>query len=321
MLRPTYSISMGSARVESDSSTDLISMRVDMTMNGAAGCFEAVLRSSGGLSVSRGDTITASLGYDDQETVFTGVVDGVDAGFQTIRVFGLNSTAKLMRNRANTYYEKQTCGAIVADMAGAAEVSTGEISDGLTLPFYTVDSAKTFHEHILDLGRRNGFDVFADSDDRLVFKAYESSSAATFTYGRDIIQVSRFEQEPVYKKVKVLGESPSSSQGDDSVHWLTKSPVLGESGDDNELLLQDASLRDTASAGTAAESLQGALAKSVVVVLDVVGTAAVKLDETVGLSSMPDSSVDGDYQVFRVGHFLSKSKGFTTSLHLLGQVE
>ena len=45
MLRPTYSLSMGSASVDQDSSTDLISLRVDMTMNGPAGCFEAVLRS------------------------------------------------------------------------------------------------------------------------------------------------------------------------------------------------------------------------------------------------------------------------------------
>lgn len=321
MLRPTYSLSIGSASVDQDSSTDLVSVRVDMTMNGAAGCFEAVLRSSGGLSVSRGDTITASLGYEDQENVFTGAVDGVDAGFQTLRVFGLNSIAKLMRNRANTYYEKQTCGAIVTDMAGTAEVTTGDVSDGLTLPFYTVDSSKTFHEHALDLARRNGFDLFADSDDALVFKAYESSSSTTFTYGKDVIHVSRFEQEPVYKKVKVLGESPSSSQGDDSVHWLTKSPVLGESGSDNELLVQDASLRDTDSAGTAASSIQGAFAKSVLVVVDVVGTATVKLNDTVELSDMPDSSVDGEYQVARVEHFLSKSKGFTSTLHLLGTAE
>ncbi|MDG7005705.1 MAG: hypothetical protein JRM86_02090 [Nitrososphaerota archaeon] len=321
MLRPTYSLSMGSASVDQDSSTDLISLRVDMTMNGPAGCFEAVLRSSGGLSVARGDTITASLGYEDRESVFTGTVDGVDAGFQTLRVFGLNSVSKMMRNRANTYYEKQTCGAIVTDMAGTAGVTVGDVSDGLTLPFYTVDSSKTFHGHALDLARRNGFDVFADSEDSLVFKAYESSSATTLAYGKDVIQVSRFEQEPVYKKVKVLGESPSSSQGDDAVHWLTKSPVLGESGSDNELLVQDASLRDTDSAGTAATSIQGALAKSVVVVVEVVGAAKVKLDDTVELSEMPDSSVNGEYQVVRVEHLLSKSRGFTTSLRLLGTAE
>src|SRR5271170_7785194 len=131
---------MGSASVDPDSSTDLISVRVDVSMNGPAGCFEAVLRSGGGLSVSRGDSITASLGYEDQETVFTGIVDGVDSGLDTFRVFGLNSLSKLMRNRANTFYEKQTCGAVVTDMAGTAEVSTGDVDDGLTLPFYTVDS-------------------------------------------------------------------------------------------------------------------------------------------------------------------------------------
>jgi len=321
MLRPSYSLSIGSASLDPDSSTDLISVRVDMTMNGQAGCFEAVLRSSGGLSVSKGDSITASLGYDDTETVFTGVVDGVDAGFHTLRVFGLNSISKMMRQRANSYYESQTCGAIVSDMAGTASVTEGDIEDGLTLPFYTVDSSKTFHEHTIDLARRNGFDVFANSDDELCFKAYESSSATTFEYGKDIIHVSRSEQEPLYKKVNVFGESPSSSQGDDSVHWLTKTAVKGESGSENELIVQDASLRDTDSVASAAEAIQGRFAKAVVVVLDVVGAATVKLDDTVEVSGAPDPSVNGEYQVVRVEHFLSKSRGFTSSLRLLGSVE
>ncbi|HUI01876.1 MAG TPA: hypothetical protein VLX56_09645 [Nitrososphaerales archaeon] len=312
---------MGSASLDPESSTDLLSVRVDMAMNGPAGCFEAVLRSGGGLSVARGDTVTASLGYDDQETVFTGVVDTVDARLHTLRVFGLNSLSKMMRNRANTFYESQTCGAIVTDMAGTADVSTGEVEDGLTLPFYTIDSSRTLQDHTLDLAKRNGFDVFANSDDELCFKAYESSSATTFEYGKDIISVSRLDQEPVYKGAKVFGESPSSSQGDDSVHWLTKSPVQGESGSDSKLIVQDVSVRDTDSAGTAAESISGRLAKSIVVLLDVVGDATVKLNDTVGISGTPDSTIDGEYQVVRVEHFLSKSKGFTTSFRLLGTSE
>ena len=321
MLKPSYSLSMGSESVDPDSSTDLVSVRVDASINGPAGCFEAILRSSGGLSVSRGDTITASLGYDDQENVFTGVVDVVDTSFNTVRVFGLNSLSKMMRNRANTAYESQTCGAIVTDMAGTAEVTTGTIDDGLTLPYYTVDSSKTFYDHTMELAKRNGFDVFSNSDDELMFKAYESSSATTFKYGKDIINVRKLDQEPVYKGAKVFGESPSSSQGDDSVHWLTKNPVQGEGGSGNEIIVHDASLKDTDSVGTAATSIQGMFAKSLVVLLDVVGTATVKLDDTVEVSDMPDSSIDGSYQVARVEHFLSKSKGFTSSLWLLGSPE
>ncbi len=321
MLKPSYSLSMGSASVDPDSSTDLISLRIDTSMNGPAGCFEAVLRSSGGLSVSRGDSITASLGYDDTENVFTGVVDVVDAGFHTVRVFGLNSIAKMMRRRANTSYESQTCGAIVSDMAGTAEVTPGDVEDGLTLPYYIVDSDMSFHEHTMRLARRNGFDVFANADDELCFKAYEASSATTFEYGKDVIHVSRLDQEPVYKGVKVFGESPSSSQGEDSIHWLTKTPVQGESGSGNELIVQDASLRDTDSAGSAAEAIQGRFSKSIAVILDVVGNAAVKLNDTVEISEMPDSSINGEYQVTRVEHFLAKSKGFTTSFRLLGSSE
>jgi phage protein D len=322
MLHPSYSVQIGSSSIDPDSSTDLISLRTDTSINGPAGCFEAVLRSGGSASASRGDSVTCSLGYDgDEENVFTGLVDAVDAGMHTVRVFGLNSLSKMMRQRANTFYESQTCGAIVSDMAGTAEVSTGDVDDGLTLPYYTVDSGKTFHEHTIELARRNGFDVFANSDDELCFKGYESSSATTFEYGKDIIQVGRLDGEPLYKAVKVFGESPSSSQGDDAVHWLTKSPVQGDSGSGNELIVQDASLKDTDSVGSAAEAIQGLFARSVVVLLEVVGTATVKLDDTVEVSGMPDSSIDGEYQVARVEHYLSKSRGFTTSFRLLGSSE
>jgi len=322
MLHPSYSVQIGSSSIDPDSSTDLISLRMDASMNGPAGCFEVVLRSAGGAGISRGDPITVSLGYDDdQETVFTGVVDVVDAGLHTVRIFGLNSVSKMMRKRANTVYESQTCGAIVSDMAGTADVSAGDVEDGLTLPFYTIDSSKTFHVHTMELARRCGFDVFANSDDELCFKAYESSSTTSFEYGKDIIEVFRLDQEPVYKGVKVFGESPSSSQGDDAVHWLTKTPVQGESGSDNELIVQDASLRDTDSVGSAAEAIKGMFARSVTVILDVVGSAAVKLNDTVEISGTPDSSIEGEYQVARVEHHLSKSGGFTTTLRLLASSE
>jgi phage protein D len=323
VLRPSYSVQIGSSSIDPDSSTDLISLRVDMTMNGPAGCAESVLRlGSGGLGVEKGDSVTVSIGYkDDLTDVFTGVVDVLNPGFHSARVFALNSVSKLMRSRGNNYYEGQTCGAIVSDLVSTAEVTAGDVEDGLTLPYYAVDHTKTSHEHVMDLAKRCGFDVFADSDDQLCFKKYKSSPATTFEYGKDILHARRLDQEPVYKTVKVFGESPSSSQGDETVHWLTKEAIKGESGSGNELIVQDAALRDTDGTGSVADSIQGRYASSVVVVLETVGNAAVKLDDTVAIAGMPESSIDGEYQVTRVEHLLSKSGGYTTSFRLLGTSE
>lgn len=321
MLHPSYKLQIGSESIDPDSSDDLISIRLSLDMDRAADCFDSHLRiRDQGFKFASDDAVSVSLGYKDKLTdVFKGLVDFVDLDFYSARVFGLNSISKLLRLRVDRFYEHQSCGAIVSDLANKAKVSTSNIEDGIQLPYYAVDSNKNAYEHIRELAERCGFEVYTTSDDKLAFKKYQASSPKTFEYAKNIIGVSKFDQDLIFEKVRVLGESPSGSKGADAAHWLTKKLVQGATGSGAELLVQDRAIRNTDSASSVAKARLERIKKAVEMVVDVVGDATVMLNDTVKIEGMPESSLNGEYQVRGVEHYLSKSKGFTTSLRLRGE--
>lgn len=320
MLHPSYKLQIGSETIDPSSADDLVGLRVSLDMSGRADSLHTTLRiRDQGFKFAKNDAVSVSLGYvDDLTDVYKGLVDSINLDFYSGRILALNSIWKLLRLRVDKFYEKQSCGAIVSDLAGVASVSTGAIQDGIQLPYYAADSRKSAYEHIHELAGKCGFDVFATPDDELTFKKYQSSSPKTFEYGKDIISVSHFDQEPVFKSVRVFGESPSSSKGSDTAHWLTKQPVQGVSGSGNELLVQDRTIRDTSTASSVSNEKTDKLMKALLIHLEVVGDATIMLDDTARIQGMPESSLNGEYQVRGVEHALSKTGGFTTSLTLMG---
>jgi hypothetical protein len=323
MLRPAYQANVGSAAIERGGTGDLVSIRVFTDMEGRAGLCELVLRANDPeLEFSVGDSFDVSLGYvDDTTKVFTGSIDEVVREVDYDRVVALNSLSKLQRFHTDKLFENQTCGAIVTDLAGSANVSTGDIEDGAQLPFYAVDSAKNSHEHVMELARRCGHDTFVDADDSLVFGKYEAGAPKEFEYGKTVIAARRLDREAVFGSVHVFGESPSSSKGADSVHWLSKSAVDSTSGDGGVLLVSDAAVRDTETATSVADGLLASVSRNALLELTVVGDATLVLNDTVQLAGMPDEGISGDYQVRGVEHLFSKSRGFITTATLSGAGE
>jgi phage protein D len=320
LLHPTYSVTLGDHTLDPEESTELISLRVDSSMGRRAGSLDCTLRlGEAGMAVTKGDSATVSLGYDDKlSQVFQGIVDTVDPGAHSVHVLALNSISKLQQKRADKFYEKQNCGAIVKDLAGDVSVTVDKVQNGIQLPYYAVDSNRSYHEHVLELAERCGFEVYATNEDKLCFRKYESSSPKSFEFGKNILSISSFDQKPMYDSVHVYGESPSSSMGTETAHWLTKQSVDASAGEGNEFLLQDRVVRTTAAAASVAEAALNKIVKSVVILLEVVGEASVKLNGTASINKMPDLSLNGQYQVRGVEHTLSKSKGFTTTLRLSG---
>jgi hypothetical protein len=323
MLRPSYEVNLGSATVERGGTGDLVSVRVSSDMDGRAGLTEVILSADNpDLEFAVGDSFDVSLGYvDDTTKVFTGTIDSVVKDFGYMRVVALNSLGKLQRFRTDKYFENQTCGAIVSDLAGSANVSTGDLEDGVQLPFYAVDSAKNAHEHIIELANRCGHETYADADDSLVFGPYEAGDPKQFEYGKTVVSATRAERDAIFGSVQVYGESPSSSKGADSVHWLTKTAVEAISGDGSALIVDDAAVRDADTAATVGSSLSAIASRNTTVELKVVGDATVLLNGTVQLTGMTDESLNGDYQVRGLEHLFAKSKGFLTTLTLSGGTE
>lgn len=318
ILHPAYSLDAGSLSLSSGDSDELVSLRVSTAMNGIAGILDCSLRlGESGFSLSQGDDVSASLGYKgDVSSVFKGALDTYNLGLYGVRILALDAISKLQCARSSKVYEQQTCGAIVSDLASEASVDTDTIDDGVTLPYYVVHDSKTVLDDILDLAWRNGFDVYASVDNTLCFTKYEAASSTTFEYGKDIIKIEKFDQAPIFKSIQVFGESPSGSSGAETAHWLTKEAVQGESGDGTPLLIQDRAVKDTDTASSVAEGIAAKFAVTKLVSLHVVGTAAVKLNDTVEISSAPESSLNAEYQVRGIDQYLSKTTGFITRLRL-----
>jgi len=80
------------------------------------------------------DEMSAALGYEGELMgVFRGRVGIVEADVTTVRVVGVGSTWRLVNQKVNRLYEKQTAGAIVSDLAASADVYTAEVQAGFEM--------------------------------------------------------------------------------------------------------------------------------------------------------------------------------------------
>jgi phage protein D len=303
--------------LDSGSSDELVSLHTDLSMDVPVGGLEAELRLTGGTSgFQSGDDAVASLGYTESKLtqVFKGKVDAVARGMSEVRLSANTSAWRLVNERINRLYEKQTAGQIVSDLAQDAGVATAKVEDGISFPSYAIVDSKNSWEHISELARRCGFDAYMTADDELAFRAYASSKARVFEYGVDVIDIRGRDAPSLYSAVRVLGESPSSTKGSDTWHWLTKQEVAGTAGKDKELVMVDPSVRDKDTAGKVAQAVLDAIGRSLDVRIVTPGDPDVQLNDTVRVKGMEDTNLNCDYQVRGVEHSFSKGQGFKTML-------
>jgi len=313
MLRPSYKVEIGPETFESGTS-NVISIHVSLSMETPADSCEILFGiDSKSSKIKEGDEILIQLGYEDTlEDVFRGLVDNVEHGISEIRVLGLNSTSKLLKTKVNQVYENQSAGEIVSDLAQKAGLEVEDASNGLSFPLYVVDDTKNVHKHIRELAEKCGFDFYMTTENRLVFKRYESEEPHVLEYGKNIIEVEADKWEPLFTNIQVQGESPSSFKGADTSHWLTKREVEGSAGSGNKLLIEDPTVRDKDTAEKVAKAKLDALMRSFSGTVRIVGEADMKLGDTIELKGMQRSEMNGEYQVRSVEHLLSKREGFTT---------
>ena len=323
MLRPAYRLSIGTTTTDStgDLAATVIRVDVEVDMEVPAGRLAVVLGNTDGLTVAEGDPVSVELGYADNglSKVIEGTVVALEPTISTYRIEGLSAMIRLLDLRLHQTYEKQTAGAIIADLAGQAGLATGEVQDGIEFPFYVVDDSKSAYEHARALAQKCGFDLYLDVDNNLIFKKYEQAGADhTFEYGVNVISWEVRRQEPAYGRVEVWGESPASSQGEDTVSWLTKSPqdFAGRAGSGEPLLLiRDRSIRTKAAADTYAQAALRQIERQALTgTLTVLGAPQVKLGDAVEVTGMPQADVNGTYQVRGIRHRLSKTTGFVTTV-------
>ena len=319
MLRPGYTISLGSATLSSATLEPLATLVVECAQNAGADSAVLALGHRPDLALSGGEPATIELGWDgDTELVFTGTVAAVERRIDGLVVTCAGSHAALTRMRADTTFVRQSAGQIVTALAGQASVVTAAIDDGVQLPVYAADSGRSHYAHCLRLARWSGFGLYAGPDGTLTFGRYAvRAPARTLRYGADVIRAS-VRRSSAADTATVVPESPSSSQGDETASWLVKD-AAAQAGGSGTATVSAPALRTKEAAATAAQALADRAASSAVGGrVEIAGAPALALGDTVALDGMPDPELDDVYEVRGVRHVLDRRRGFRTHLRLGG---
>lgn len=323
MLHPTYKIE--AAGTLNPKSNDVSSITVNLSMDEPIDIFDGSLKfrsQAESPRVANGTDLTAYLGYDDNLTdVFEGNIDAFHFRYPKFYVHAVSDMFLLTLKRFDKFYEQQTAGAIVKDLCQSAGVEVDEVSDGVQLPYYAVDSNRNVYEHVRYLAGISGFDVYTTNKNKLIFKKYQAKEKHVLEYGKNLIKLNKVERTKVIDSVKVFGESPSSSQGSQTTHWLSKQKVQGTAGNEGgtEIIIEDRVIKDEDTAKQVADAVFERLNSGIfLITTEVLGDPKIMLGDSVIIKRMPYDPMNGEYQVRSVEHYFSKTSGFITTIKCRG---
>jgi phage protein D len=325
MLTPAYKLTIGKKTVDTinqPAASNVVDLTVKLDMETPADTFTLTLGQIGDLKPARNDACTVEVGYADNgklTQVIAGKVIDVEPALKIRRVVGYTGAEILLRSFLDQTYEGRTAGAIVKDLASKAKVSVSTVEDGIEFPAYVIDGRRSFYHHMRDLADLCGFDLYFNSEDKLVFEKFTTGKAVhSFAYAKDILDVDLLETPPFAGVVEAWGESPTGTKGPDSWAWLTRnfSSSKGESGSGKpKLLLEITSVRTKAAAQTAAAAYEVRIKRRTVRGrLLSLGRPEIKLGDAVQLKGMSDTSLNKNFQVRTVTHRINKPGGFTTEI-------
>jgi phage protein D len=325
MLTPAYKLTIGKKRVDTThepKASTVVELRVELDMDTPADRFVVVLGQVDGLHPAVDDQATVELGYADNggfTQVMVGKVVTVEPGLTRNRVIGYTAAQKLLRSFTDKTFEGKTAGAIVRDLCQQASVDVATADEGIKFPAYVVDGRRSFHRHMHDLAELCGFDLYFNSDGKLVFQEFTRGNAVhIFEFAKHVIELKVNRTPVLAASVAGFGESPTGSKGDNSWPWLTKdfSGFKGSSGSGAPaLLLERPALRTHDAAQAASDAAETDIQRRTLEgwVLTI-GRPQVQLGDAIQFRSVPDSSLNTTFQVRSVVHAISKAAGFTTKV-------
>lgn len=184
-LIPAYTLTLADQQWTSQ----VLVLEVLLAAAPLTGALTARFPASATVKAEPGDKVTLSLdGGEGAAGVFTGTVTAVRRGPARIDVHAVDAAGRLARQRPATTYEQVNAGSVISDLAGAADVKTGEIEDGVALAWYAADPTRTALDHVARLTSWSGGLARVDADGRLVATAVAATQAEfALRYGRELL--------------------------------------------------------------------------------------------------------------------------------------
>lgn len=248
--------SAGSARRDSD--RQLVSLMVNLGMDGTGGRCTAELGDPEYTPPQAGDPFTVKLAGDNGETrVFTGEVEAVETTATSQRVMGSDGLVKLARLDLAQTYENVNVDFVVQDLMQRAGVEPGNIVKGPKLPSLVLFRGPRALNHLQKLAELCGVDLFTDGSGKAHFAGPDQAGETrTFQYGENVVALKLKKNQPINDGIEVWGEGAAGSKGAEKYYWLA-SDLMGVQG--KAALATDGSVSSGKSGKQPAQYCSGAL--------------------------------------------------------------
>jgi hypothetical protein len=319
MLPVHYQITLGSSTYIPKDKSCLIDLQAIASLSVPVNHCRVVLGNPVGLTVKPQDPVTIKLGYGTTtEVVFTGTVGEVEWDIDRVTIYAIGAFQALTAARFNLLYEKPNAGDIVKDVAQSRlKLKMDKVESGLRFAVYALGDRTSAYDHLQAIANQCGFDLYANSQDKVVFALYKAATTHKLTYGIDILSLTLAQPTESVTSIEVYGESPSSQgQGDQAYSWLTKKEVKGSAGTKSGVMLR------LADPTARTQDLAGKIAKSILAIkqqksrgqVKVLGDAKLKLGDGIEIAKMPLSQQNGSFKITGVTHRLNRQQGFYTTI-------
>lgn len=324
MLKPAYKLTIGSKLIDTTDepkASTVVDLQVALDLDTPADSFTLVLGNVGSFRPARDDEAKIELGYEDNggfKQVMKGKVVTVEPNLTTTRLAGFSGADALLRTFVNRHYESKTAGAIVRDLADKARLEVAIAEDGIKFPAYVIDARRSVYLHMHDLAELCGFDVYIDTEGKLVFEKFlNGKTVHVFEFAKHIVALDVDRTPALAGSVEAWGESPAGSRGEDAWPWLTTdfSGSRGNAGSGGVLLRERPALRTKEAARTAANAaLTNIQRRTLRGEVRTFGRPEVRLGDSLRFRGMADDSLNTLFQVRSVSHRITKVGGFTTTV-------
>jgi hypothetical protein len=311
-LQVNYKVTIGTTTYTVDDSSLVLNLRVSSSLNIPVNLCQISLSLADSLAPSLDESITVKLGSNSQlSQVFQGKISQIKWQVDQVNIEAMSSFSSLTKAKFNLLYEKSFAGDIVKNIAqNRLGLEVKQVDNGIKFPVYVIGNQQTVYENLQILAHKCGFDLYANIEDQLVFAPYKTSKKHKFEYGINLLAWEQMEENPL--------QSPASQgQGEKAVSWLTKKEVKGTDGKKSPETLQigDSTARTQDIANKIAKAYLKKYQKKQKGVIKVVGEPEAKLGDGVEIAKMPISSLNGTFKITGVEHYLSRKKGFYTTIH------
>ncbi|ACY14089.1 hypothetical protein [Haliangium ochraceum] len=302
-----------------------VHVRVARSMGATAGMSEIVVPGPIELGAAPGDEVAVQISEEDSPvTVFTGTLDSFEATSTHVLLRAFDSRVQAARLRVNRIFEDQASDIIVRDLAGEVGVTVGSLAEGATIKSYWAHDGRSVLGHMVHLSALSSAHLFVNGEGTLTTIPYAPSSPTLqLRHGEHLIAARAAKREGG-GEVEVRTEGAASSDGDSAAYWPTTDTasvagigVMGDAGAPELWWIPELRAMDSATGAANGRALFRAQNTECTRVT-CLGLLDVELGDAVTVTGVPSAIADALGLVVALEHVLGPSRGFLTTLRLMG---